>query len=344
MSTELNRRFINHPKGNSSKSFDWTKVIGHNFTDDGESVYPPIGYFRFNTKHSEFSQADDTTLLFSVLDTFLDGTTERILNEVYIPALVDNYYHGAVLANSLVPFKNFKPVASGLHGSPSTDESGAVVPFTDHFDQFYDRYRVTSFDLTCRFQVVGHDGTSDDYGTTGFRGGFIIIDEEVGHVSAPTGVQPYYTQDQLKTLIRNRYKAGTLKTVPFSTAKGHVNAGEITLKANVIDQFLDKRYSRMAVPATATTPLDSSGVQFDVNDLENYMGRFSSSQGIMANDARLPKIRLWVVPFIVLTTPAGVVPSGGSAVDKNVTVLTQWEWTGHTQMTNPKLFTWETRD
>ncbi len=327
------KKAIINPKGNSAKTFDWSKVIGHNFTDDGEVAYPLLGYYPYETKHYEFS-ADQNAPIFPLIDTVLDSaSSEYYVGKVYLPNLNDTNFHSAVMVNSMVPFKNLVPATS--HIAPSATENGSIVPFTDYFAGLYDRYRVISFDLECEFTINATGISSDDYGTTVFRGGLLLIDEEVA-IATGTAVEEWKTQAMLNAIIDHRYRSGTFKTVPFSFGAGQNRSGVLRMKANVIDQFLNKTYSHITpanTPASGTPTAPTIAGPYNVKDMANYMGILSDGQAAMAAESHLPKIRLWCMPFCILTQPSTM--RTGSALTADLQIGCAWKLKQHVQMSTP---------
>ncbi len=327
------KKAIINPKGNSASTFNWSKVIGHNFTDDGEVAYPPLGYFPFETKHYEFS-ADQNAPIFPLIDTVLDSAgSEYFVGKVYVPNLNDTNFHSAVMVNSLVPFKNLVPATS--HIAPSASENGSVVPFTDYFAGLYDRYRVTSFDMLAEFSINATGTSSDDYGTTVFRGGLLLIDEEVA-IATGTAVEEWKTKAMLEAIIDHRYRSGTLKTVPFSMGGGQTRSGVLRLKANVIDQFLNKTYSHITpanTPASGTPSAPTINGPYDVNNVANYQGILSDGQAAMAGEDHLPNIRLWCLPFAILDKPATM--RTGTFLTADLQISVNWRLKQHVQMSTP---------
>ncbi len=332
---------IRNPSGNRGGTFNWNKVIGHNFTDDGEVAYPPKGFFTFETKHQEYSADDDIILAFPKIDIQLDGVGELEVGKVHITGPNDTNFHTAVGVNNLVPFKNF--IESISHIAPVAGELGAIIPFTDHFAAQYFKYRVTSFDLDVEFTPHCHE-TTVVTGTAEFRCGLLLIDSEVAISTGASALSK--TKAELELLISARWKAGTLKTVPIAVGHGLNRSGTMSMSANIINQFMDKESSRLAannLPVAATL---SAGSPYDVTDMRNYQGDLLVSQAAMGSDSvatpALPNIRLWVLPFAILTKPwqAGFTSSG----DRDVQILCNMKLRQHVQLTNPKVYTYETKD
>ncbi len=329
---------IKNPRGNASKTFNWNKVIGHNFTDDGEVVYPPKGFFTFKTKHAEYSEDDDLIMAFPEVDCWLQGAGQNVIMDVILPNVSDAKWHQAVLCNALVPFRNFH--ASIAHIAPILSENGAFVPFTDHFAAQYKNYRVTSFELMLEFNLTGVNTGSDSFGTCVFRCGVLLIDEETA-VSTGARVDNFYDQTRLAKLIRHRYQANTLKTVPVSYAQGITRAGKLMIKANVIDQFLDKKYTSIDVVAAPNSD-NVSTPPLDVTDMNNYQGDLLVSQAGMSQYIALPKIKLWAVPFAILVKPFIISTAGDG--NAPVQIHLSMQMTQHTQLTNPIKYVSETAD